>query len=322
MYFIYIVAYCVCNLLYITLYIYRPGFPLYQVITRSLLGDVQFYDLIEENNWECDLVQMESLINDKTKAILINNPSNPCGSNFSKEHLINVVALAKKYNLPIIADEIYANVVFEGEFTPIHTVCGDVPILHVSGLAKQFVVPGWRVGWLVVYDRSENKVASELLLGLKSLSQLIIGATSIVQACIPTLLTKDKESDAYKSLQEFSERYLSILRVNSQLAFDQVQKVNKAVREQSGATDDILTISKSTGAMYTMIGLNIEMFDETVNDDADFARRILIEENLSLLPGQAFTMKNYVRLVISCPPHVVEEVFGRIQSFCLAHIKK
>jgi len=154
---------------------------------------------------------METLINDKTKAILINNPSNPCGSNFSKEHLIGVVALAKKYNLPIVADEIYANVVFEGEFTPIHTVCEDVPILQVSGLAKQFVVPGWRVGWLVVYDRSENKISSELLLGLKSLSQLIIGATSIVQACIPTILTQDIESDTYKSLKMFSDnqfRYL------------------------------------------------------------------------------------------------------------------
>jgi len=110
--------------------------------------------------------------------------------------------------------------------------------------------------------------------------------------------------------------------VNSQLAYDQVQKLNIAVKQQTGANQDILTISKSTGAMYTMIGLNIEMFDDSVNDDADFARRILIEENLSLLPGQAFTMKDYVRLVISCPPNVVEEVFNRIQSFCLAHIKK
>ncbi len=114
-------------------------------------------------------------IDDNTKAILINNPSNPCGSNYSKEHLIEITKIAKKYNLPIIADEIYGRCVFKGEFIPIHTLDKDIPVLSVGGLAKEFIVPGWRVGWIVLHDRTQNKRLSEVRNGLKSLTQIILG---------------------------------------------------------------------------------------------------------------------------------------------------
>jgi len=129
-----------------------PGFPLYQVIKDSLGGSVRHYPLIPEKDWECDLVKMEEVIDARTKAILIKNPSNPCGSNFSKEHLEGIVAVASRHGLPIIADEIYGGCVFNGEFTPIHEVRQNVPVLTMGGLAKEFVVPGWRAGWVVLHD--------------------------------------------------------------------------------------------------------------------------------------------------------------------------
>lgn len=134
----------------------KPFFPLYQVITESLGGHVKFYALKvdyhllslinnlfliifvvsiwqAESNWECDLDAMDKAIDSKTKAILINNPSNPCGSNFSKEHLIGIAAVARKHNLPIIADEIYGRCVFKGEFHAMHLHSGDVPVISVGG---------------------------------------------------------------------------------------------------------------------------------------------------------------------------------------------
>ena len=77
---------------------------------------------------------MEALIDNRTRAILINNPSNPCGSNFSLEHLRGIVAIAERHSLPIIADEIYSGLVFEGDFNPIQLVHGSVPILSVGGI--------------------------------------------------------------------------------------------------------------------------------------------------------------------------------------------
>ena len=78
---------------------------------------------------------MEALIDSKTKAILINNPSNPCGSSYSLDHLRTVVALADRHKLPIISDEIYGGVVFNGEFNPIQIVRGAVPVLALGGVS-------------------------------------------------------------------------------------------------------------------------------------------------------------------------------------------
>ena len=117
---------------------------------------------------------MASLIDERTKAILINNPSNPCGSNFSQEHLVAIANLARLNNLPIIADEIYGGCVFNGTFTPMFTLSGDVPIISLGGLAKEFIVPGWRMGWITLHD-STNVRFNEIRTGLKNLSQLILG---------------------------------------------------------------------------------------------------------------------------------------------------
>ena len=73
------------------------------------------YNLLPDQDWEVDLQHMESLIDDKTAAIIVNNPSNPCGSVFSIAHLKKILEIADKSKVPIIADEIYDNFVFPGQ---------------------------------------------------------------------------------------------------------------------------------------------------------------------------------------------------------------
>lgn len=81
---------------------------------------------------------LESQIDEDTVAIVINNPSNPCGSVFSKKHLQEILEIASRHCLPIIADEIYEHLVFPGEeFHPIASLSKDVPILSCSGLTKR-----------------------------------------------------------------------------------------------------------------------------------------------------------------------------------------
>jgi tyrosine aminotransferase len=76
---------------------------------------------------------MDKLVDHKTKAIFICNPSNPCGSNYSSQHLHDIALVAKKHNLPIIADEIYEKIVFNGEFSPMHVHSDDVPVISIGG---------------------------------------------------------------------------------------------------------------------------------------------------------------------------------------------
>ena len=108
----------------------RPGFPLYRTLAEGLGIQTKFYNLNvcllwpifhtglikiifysanyqPECGWEVDLEQLESLIDKNTAAIVINNPSNPCGSSYSRSHLGNILQVAARNFVPIIADEIY-----------------------------------------------------------------------------------------------------------------------------------------------------------------------------------------------------------------------
>lgn len=252
----------------------------------------------------------------------MNNPSNPCGSNYSADHLRAICAVAKRHNLPIISDEVYNNVVFLGDFVPMADVCDDVPVLTVAGTAKQFVVPGWRVGWVVVYDRSADKRASLLLSGMKSLSQLILGANSVVQSCLPRLLLTAERPADKEAMDAFHAKYMSILRNNAELCSRKVRELNEHLRTaHPSVTADVLTITQPSGAMYAMVGVNAEIMDDAVKDDTDFARLLLQEENVSLLPGQCFGMKNFFRLVLSGTEEILCDALQRIEFFCTRHLK-
>ena len=96
--------------------------------------------MIPENDWQVDLDHMESVIDENTVAILVNNPSNPCGSVFDEAHLTEILKIAEEYCLPIIADEIYEHFVFSGSekpYTPIAKLSKNVPVLSCGGLTKR-----------------------------------------------------------------------------------------------------------------------------------------------------------------------------------------
>lgn len=154
----------------------RPGFPLYTTLATGLGIKTKEYNLMPEDDWKVDLDHMESIIDENTVAILINNPSNPCGSVFDEAHLKDIVAIAEKYCLPIIADEIYDHFVFNGSgksYIPMAKVSKNVPILSCGGLTKRFLVPGWRMGWITIHDRNGVFKRSGIHKGLHSLSQVI-----------------------------------------------------------------------------------------------------------------------------------------------------
>ncbi len=144
---------------------------------------------------------MEKLIDSKTAAIIINNPSNPCGSVYSEQHLKDILKLAEKHKVLIIADEIYADMVFGGEkFHPMARLTTTVPILSTGGLAKRWMIPGWRVGWVFVHDR--NNVLKEVREGLIKLSQLVLGSNSLIQSCLPNLLKETSASYYEQNLKQ------------------------------------------------------------------------------------------------------------------------
>ncbi|RLN53688.1 hypothetical protein BBJ29_001335 [Phytophthora kernoviae] len=283
----------------------KPAFPLYQAVCEAHKIQCRFYNLKPECNWEADLEHMQSLVDGNTKAILVNNPSNPCGSVYSMPHLKQILALAELNKLPIIADEIYGDMVFGSNvFYPMATLTKTVPVIAVGGLAKQFLIPGWRVGWIMVHDR--NDILKGVRTAYFKLSQNILGANSLVQSVIPDLLTPIPGSAEEQSLAMFKKQYFATLEDNAKFTIDTLLRIPG------------LEVVVPQGAMYAMVKVQTHVMTK-IKDDFDFTQKLLDEESVFVLPGQCFGMTNYFRIVFSAPHEVLEDAYTRLAHFCHRH---
>jgi tyrosine aminotransferase len=188
----------------------QPGFALYQTIAEHYGSKCKYYDLTPDSGWECDLKQLESQIDDRTRCILINNPSNPCGSVFSKAHLEAILEIADRHKVPIISDEIYAHMCFTGAtFHPVASLTTTVPVLSIGGMAKEFLVPGWRVGWITIHDR--NGALANVRPGMVKLTQVIIGANTLIQSTLPALLQPNVANGDAEEMKQHNLNYVNTL---------------------------------------------------------------------------------------------------------------
>eukprot|EP00301_Raphidiophrys_heterophryoidea_P021603 c5982_g1_i3.p1 GENE.c5982_g1_i3~~c5982_g1_i3.p1 ORF type:complete len:314 (-),score=92.78 c5982_g1_i3:212-1153(-) len=276
----------------------RPGFSLYQTICESKGIECRHYNLLPEKMWEADLADMQSKIDSKTKAIIINNPSNPCGSVFSLQHLREIAQLAAKNKVPIIADEIYAHMTFSGtSFHSLVEVGKEVPVLVTSGLAKRYMVPGWRLGWILIHD--PIGAFAEVRKGLLALSTLILGANSVVQAATKSILENTPVS--------YMEHNMSILETNAKYCTARVQEIPE------------LFAIQPLGAMYMMVGIKEGAIEAKLFDEVEFSRQLLIEQSVAVLPGSCFGLQHFFRLVVCAPIDKLQIAFDRIAEFCHTH---
>lgn len=157
-----------------------PGFPLCQPICQNLSVEFDGYKLDPEKGWSIDLDDLKSKITDRTKAILVNNPSNPCGSCFTREHMEEILAVADEYKLPIISDEVYYGLTYDPErpFISFGNMTSTVPVITTGAISKIYCLPGWRCGWAIVYNNSGY--FDEVLKNMNKQSMILLHPSSIV----------------------------------------------------------------------------------------------------------------------------------------------
>jgi tyrosine aminotransferase len=283
----------------------EPGFSLYETICGHLGVTARPYRLLPDRGWECDLAHMDALVDEAAaqgapvKAVIMNNPGNPTGSNYSRAHLLELQALLARRRLPLVADEIYSYMVFNGEtFTPFASLAQDVPVFTISGIAKQFLVPGWRVGWIAIHDPAGRLAA--LRQPLVSLTQVVLGSCTLVQHALPAIL-HSLPADYYPSLLATLEA--------------QANKVYDACAAVPG-----LTCIRPQGAMYVMVRIQLDRFPQFASDAA-FAQALLTEENVMVLPGSCFKAHGFFRVVFCAPMPTIDEFAARLTRFCTTHAK-
>lgn len=134
---------------------------------------------------------------------MVTNPSNPCGSVYEEEHLREILRIASRNRIPVLADEIYEDFTFSGQkFTALSSLSVDVPVITCSGISKRFLVPGWRLGWLIIHDRN-NVLGDDIRKGLSNMASRILGPCVLIQRALPAILQSSQ--GYFRDMMEFVE---------------------------------------------------------------------------------------------------------------------
>ncbi len=129
----------------------NPGFPIYESMIRYVGGEAVPIRLREERDFGLDVDELASLINDKTRLIIINSPQNPTGGVLSKQEIHDIADAIGDRNIMVLSDEIYSRLLFEGEHFSIMSVPGfKERTVLLDGFSKTYAMTGWRMGYGVM----------------------------------------------------------------------------------------------------------------------------------------------------------------------------
>lgn len=179
------------------------------------------YRLDPDNNWYPDLddLRLSVKFNPAISGILIINPDNPTGAVYPERILREMIDIAREYDLFIIADEIYHNIVFNGESTrPVSDLIGDIPTISMKGISKEVPWPGSRCGWIEVYNVDKDPVFKQYIQSVLNSKMVEVCSTTLPQKAIPPIFSHP-EYPAY--LEERTRRYEKF----SNIAYDILRKV-------------------------------------------------------------------------------------------------
>ena len=268
----------------------QPGYPLYSSIMAKLDAVVNPYYLNEEDNWNLDVAEIESRINDKTRAIVVINPNNPTGAIYPKETLEQIIELARKYDLIIFSDEIYDKLLFDDiTYTSMASLCNDVPIVTFNGLSKSYVVPGFRIGWGIFSGPID--IMKDYIEAVNKMARARLSASHPVQFAIKAAL--EGPQDHIKVMLEAltKRRDLTVSMLNDMEEFDcQIPK----------------------GAFYAFPTLNIPDKDE------DFVKDLIRETGVVTVHGSGFGQKpgtQHLRIVFLPNETLLQRAYEQIRTF-------
>jgi alanine-synthesizing transaminase len=266
-----------------------PGYPLYTAVQSKLELEPNPYYLDETNGWQPDIEDIRSKVNSKTRAIVLINPNNPTGSVCKKESLMQIIDIALEHNLVIFADEIYDKLIFDGgELVSIAALNSDVSCITFSGLSKNFIAPGFRIGWGVVSGRMD--ILGDYVEAINKLLRARVSANHPEQFAIQPAL-------------EGNQQHL-------------VEMVNKLEKRRDIMMDTFAEIEginlvKPEGAFYAFPSIDVE-------NDAHFCSELIKETGVIVVPGSGFGQKpgsKHFRIVTLPQEEILKKAFDLLADF-------
>jgi aspartate aminotransferase len=276
-----------------------PYWVSYPELVKLADGVPVFVETSKENNYKYTVDDLEKVTTDKTKAIIINSPNNPTGTIYNEEELLEIAGFAKKHDLLIISDEIYEKLIYDGEkHISIAALNEDAyeRTIVINGVSKAYAMTGWRLGYVATSER-----ITKLMTSIQS--HMTSNVNSITQYAAIEALNGPVE-DLNNMVKEFENR--------RNFMIYKLEKLSE------------ISIIKPSGAFYIMVNisayLNTTFKEQTINNSVDFAKVLLEEEKVAVIPGESFGLDDYIRLSYATSMDIIENGIDRLSTF-LSKIK-
>jgi len=271
-----------------------PDYPLWTAATVLNDGCAVHYPCRPERDWIPDPDEIESLITDKTRALVLINPNNPTGAVYPRPVLEAIAAIAERHHLVLFSDEIYDQMTYEGaEFVPMATLVEDTLCATFSGLSKTYRACGYRVGWVVFSGNRENTGA--YMEALELLAALRLCSNVPGQWAVQTAL------GGFQSVGELVGEGGRLFR-SRQAVLDAV------------AASEFLELTAPMGAMYAFPRVKTDQLPDF--DDYQFALDLLEHKHVLVAPGISFNVpyRDHYRITTLPERTVLKDAMDRIEE--------
>lgn len=273
-----------------------PYWLSYPEIVMLADGEPVFVRGEQENGYKVTVEQLQAATTEKTKALILNSPSNPTGMIYSEEELLAIADYVIKNDIYVVADEMYEYLVYDGNrHVSIASLNEEIykRTITVSGLAKTYAMTGWRIG----YTGSSVEIA-KLMSGIQS--HQTSNPNSIAQKAAVEALTGD-QSSMKMMVREFDAR--------RKYMYEKISNMHHiSAKEPHGAFYVFVDISKTLEMSYK--GKKIET-------SAEFARILIEEYNVAVIPCTDFGYDDHIRLSYAISIEQIEEGLSRIEKFLI-----
>ncbi len=242
----------------------------------------------EEEDFQIDIQRLESMINERTKAIIINTPCNPTGNCLTLETLQKLAQMAHKHDLLVIADDIYTAFSYQNPFVPIASLPGmRERTIILNSFSKNFTMTGWRIGNIIAPDfiiRTIQNINENLVYSAPSISQ---------RAAIHAL--RNRQTVQPKMIEEYRSR-----------VFYAAERIN--------AIPHMHVLYPPRGTFYLFVNIK-----DTGLTSQEVTDRILQEAHVVVLPGDAFGNcgEGFLRIACTVNKEVLKEAFDRIAKMSI-----
>ena len=272
-----------------------PDYPVWTACITLAGGKAVHYVCDEESDWMPDTADMESKITPRTKAVVIINPNNPTGALYPKAVLEQIVEVARRHGLMILADEVHDRMVMDGEeHISIASLAPDLLCVTFNSLSKSHMVCGFRVGWMVFSGNKES--GRDYISGVNMLSNMRLCSNVQGQSIIQTALW------GYQSVNEYT--------VPGGRVYEQRNFICDALNSIPG-----ISVKKPKAAFYVFPKIDVQKFN--ITDDNQFALDFLRQKRVLIVPGCGFHWPepDHFRIVYLPRVPILKEVTDKLAGF-------